>query len=197
VVERDLTSRLGVSRTPIREALQRLEKERLIVCYPHRGYYVRNPTLEEARQAYEMRKVIESACAELAAQRATADEIEAMRQAVARGDHLLRSNDFPNLLLANNEFHHLQARATHNEFLVEQWRVVWAYVDLLRGRFWMHTDRPSTGHVEHTAMIDAIAQRDPARARRLNEEHVERAWRAVAARFERETSAHTEPTGEA
>lgn len=189
LVERDLTARLRVSRTPIREALQRLEKERLIVGYPHRGYYVRSPTLDEARQAYEMRKVIESACGEYAAQRATPEEIAGMREAVARGEGLLRSNDLPNLLLANNQFHYLQASATHNAFLVEEWRVVWAYVDLLRGRFWMRTDRPSTGHVEHGAMIDAIERQDVALARRLNEEHVDRAWAAVASRFERELHA--------
>lgn len=193
LLERDLTSRLQVSRTPIREALQRLEKDRLIVFTPHCGYYVRNPTLEEARQAYEMRGIIEAACGEFAARRASPEQIAAMRQAVERGDELVRENDFANLLLANNAFHYLQARATHNAFLEEQWRVVWAYVDLLRGRIWMHTHRPSTGQEEHHAIIDAIERHDIALARRLNQEHVQQAWKTVADRFLIDRRASDEP----
>lgn len=181
LVERELTAQLDVSRTPIREALQRLEQDCLVVSEPHRGYYVHQPTIEEAQEAYEMRRLLEAACGELSAARATDEDIEAMRLAVEKGDELLNSGDWSALLLANNEFHHLQAKASGNRFIETELRRIWAYVDLLRGRKWATTDRPIVGHDEHHAILDAITRRDPSLARKLNEVHVERAWRNISA----------------
>ena len=183
IVERDLTEELRASRTPIREALRKLEQEGLVVGYPHRGYFVRDPSFEEAQQAYESRRVVEGACGELAAQRATEVEQAAIRASIVKARQVLESGDRLQLLLCNNEFHHLIVKAAHNEFLEKQWLVLWAFVDLLRGQWWGHTERPADGHFEHEALLDAIVRRDAALARRLNEEHVERAWANVAARF--------------
>jgi DNA-binding GntR family transcriptional regulator len=183
IVERELTARLKVSRTPIREALQRLEQDQLVLCYPHRGYYVRLPDYEEAQQAYETRRILEAACGELAAQRATGEQIETMRKLVRNGWKMLEVNDYPALLLCNNDLHLLQAQASHNVLLERAFRRIWTYVDLLRGRFWSTTDRPSVGHHEHEAIVNAIAKGDAPLARRLNEQHVERAWGGVAARL--------------
>ena len=77
-VERTLTERLQVSRTPIREAIKRLEQEGLVVCYPHRGCFVRSPSFDEAREAYEMRRVAEGVAGEFAATRATDAELQAI-----------------------------------------------------------------------------------------------------------------------
>ena len=76
------------------------------------------------------------------------------------------------------------ATAAHNVFLDRTFRTMWSYVDLLRGRWWAHTDRPDTGHREHASIVGAISRRDSARARRLAEEHVARAWRSIAHKFE-------------
>jgi DNA-binding GntR family transcriptional regulator len=181
--ERELTETLHVSRTPIREALRRLEHEGLVVAYPHRGYFVRSPSFEEAREAYEARRVIEAACAELAAERADELDILKMRQAVQRGGEALRIGDTASVLLQNNEFHRLQAHAARNAVLEKQWVAVWAFVDLLRGAWWGHTPRPAEGHLEHGALVDAIEQRNGSLARELASRHVERAWANVAKRF--------------
>lgn len=191
LTERDLTHTLGVSRTPIREALRRLEHDGLIVGYPHRGYSVRSPSFEEAQQAYEARHVIEVACAGLAAERADELDIASMRQALRKGQEALAAGDTVTVLVHNNEFHGLQARAARNAFLQRQWLAVWTFVDLLRGRWWSQTLRPTVGHGEHEALLAAIAARDPELARRLASEHVERAWLNVAKRFEDEKSQAT------
>jgi len=185
MVERDLTTRLDVSRTPIREALKRLEQDGLIVCFPHRGYFVRQPTFDEARQAYELRRALEGLAAELAATRATDEELSALREAVRKGALALKAGDRQSLLLHNSELHLLVARASHNVFLEQQFRAVWSYVDLLRGRWWAKTDRPDTGHPEHEALVAALAAHDPASARRIQEQHVDRAWQNIARRFGR------------
>ena len=87
-LERALTERLQVSRTPIREAIKRLEQEGLVVCYPHRGCFVRNPSYDEAREAYEMRRVAEGVAGELA----SSFWIQNKPQSTATGSRLFYSN---------------------------------------------------------------------------------------------------------
>jgi GntR family transcriptional regulator, trigonelline degradation regulator len=188
VIERDLTDRLKVSRTPIREALKQLEQERLIVCYPHKGCFVRSPTFEEARQAYELRRMAEGFSAELAAERATREELEVMSTAIRKSSEALQSGNRPTMLLHNNEFHQAQAKAAGNLFLYEELHRLWAYVDILRGHYWTSTDRPSTTQVEHEAILDAMKRRDGATARRLSEIHVQNAWSLLSTILNKESS---------
>jgi DNA-binding GntR family transcriptional regulator len=182
-VERTLEARLGVSRTPIREAIKRLEQEGLVVCLPHRGCFVRSPTFDEARQVYELRRVVEGFSGELAAQRATEADVARIRAVVRLGRTALEKGDRESMLLRNDEFHQLQARAAGNIFLEQQLRLLWAYMDLLRGRSWIATDRAPDTQQEHEAIVDALAARDAARARLLNEAHVDKAWKVVEALF--------------
>jgi DNA-binding GntR family transcriptional regulator len=180
-VERTLTDRLQVSRTPIREAIKRLEQEGLVVCYPHRGCFVRSPSYDEAREAYEMRRVAEGTAGELAASRATVAELKAIRELVTVTRARLEAGDREEVLLRNNEFHYLQARAAKNTFLEQHLKTLWAYVDLLRARWWMEADRAFATQEEHEAIADALANRDPMLARKRNETHVDNAWRVVEA----------------
>jgi DNA-binding GntR family transcriptional regulator len=184
-VERALTDRLQVSRTPIREAIKRLEQEGLVVCYPHRGCFVRSPSYDEAREAYEMRRVAEGVAGELAATRATVAEIQAIRALLATTRARLEAGDREEILLRNDEFHLLQARGARNTFLEQHLKTLWAYVDLLRGRWWIEADRAFATQSEHEAIADALSKRDPALARQRNETHVDNAWSIVEAGFKR------------
>jgi DNA-binding GntR family transcriptional regulator len=187
-VERTLERRLGVSRTPIREAIKRLEQEGLVVCPPHRGCFVRSPTFDDARQVYELRRVAEGLSGALAAKRATDSELAKIRTVVRLGRTALEKGDRESMLLRNDEFHQLQARAAGNVFLEQQLRLLWAYMDLLRGRSWIATDRAPDTQREHEAIVEALARRDAARARLLNETHVDHAWKVVEAMFRSRSS---------
>lgn len=184
-VERSLTERLQVSRTPIREAIKRLEQEGLVVCYPHRGCFVRNPSFDEARQAYEMRRVAEGVAGELAATRATDAELQAIHDLVIATRARLAAGDREQVLLRNDEFHSLQVRGAKNAFLEQHLKTLWAYVDLVRGRWWMEGDRAFDTQREHEAIADALRQRDPVLARERNVAHVDNAWSVVEAGFKR------------
>ncbi len=194
-VERNLTKRLNVSRTPLREALKRLEQEGLVVCYPHRGCFVRVPSLEEASQAYEMRRVAEGMAGELAVRRATNAELTAIARVVDASRADLEAGDRRQMLLRNNQFHELQARAARNVFLEQQLKMLWGYVDLLRGQSWTETDRAFQTQEEHEAILSALMKREVGQARKLNERHVENAWSAVASRFVNANDGATEAKG--
>ncbi len=184
-VERTLTEQLQVSRTPIREAIKRLEQEGLVVCLPHKGCFVRSPSYEEARQAYEMRRIAEGFAGELAATRATDAELRSIQDLLAVTRARLEAGDREQILLRNNEFHALQARAARNTFLEQNLKTLWAYVDLLRGRSWIEADRAFATQKEHEAIAAALSARDPALAREQNEVHVAKAWQVVEAGLKR------------
>jgi DNA-binding GntR family transcriptional regulator len=182
-VERALTERLHVSRTPIREAIKRLEQEGLVVCYPHRGCFVRSPSFDEARQAYEMRRVAEGVAGELAATRATEAELRSIQELVAATRLQLEAGDREELLLRNDEFHQLQVLGAKNAFLEQHLKTVWAYVDLVRSRWWMEADRALATQREHEAIVEALVARDPILARERNVKHVDNAWKVVEEGF--------------
>lgn len=182
-VERSLTERLQVSRTPIREAIKRLEQEGLVVCYPHRGCFVRSPSFDEAREAYEMRRVAEGVAGEMAATRATDAELQRIKELVRATRVRLEAGDREELLLRNDEFHHLQVLGAKNTFLEQHLKTLWAYVDLVRSRWWMEADRALATQSEHEAIVDALLARDPVLARERNVAHVDNAWKVIEAGF--------------
>jgi DNA-binding GntR family transcriptional regulator len=183
LIERNLTARLQVSRTPLREALKRLEQEGLVVGYPHRGCFVRQPSYDEARQAYEARMMAEGMVGALAAVRINDIELAAMSRIVREGRIAVEAGDHERMLLLNNEFHALQARAARNTFLEQQLHALQAYVDLLRGRKWVLSDRAMETQQEHEQILDALYRRDALAARELNEGHVRVAWKFIESRL--------------
>jgi DNA-binding GntR family transcriptional regulator len=185
--ERELTERLEVSRTPIREAFRKLEIEGLVVSFPHRGFFVRNPSFEEAKQAYEMRRILDSACCELAALRANEIDIATLRQAIREAKEAVDAEDREAVLSCNRVFHLSLARAAHNDFLERQWVAMWAFADLLRGQGWNHPSRMKSWHQEHTAILETIVEKDAAKARDLADEHVRLAWDKIADQYQERT----------
>jgi DNA-binding GntR family transcriptional regulator len=193
LIERHLTARLQVSRTPLREALKRLEQDGLVVGYPHRGCCVRQPSLDEARQAYEARVVAEGTVGALAAVRIGDMELAALSRLVRESRLALEAGDHEGMLFRNNEFHALQARAARNIFLEQQLQTLQAYVDLLRGRRWVHSGRVLEAQQEHEQILDALYRRDAVAARELNEGHVQLAWKFVENMLKNGEGADAEP----
>ena len=183
LIERNLTARLQVSRTPLREALKRLEQDGLVVGYPHRGCFVRQPSFDEAQQAYEARMMAEGMAGALAAARINDIELAAMSRVVQEGRLAVEAGDHERMLLLNNEFHALQARASRNVFLERQLQGLQAYVDLLRGRRWVLSARALETQQEHEQILDALSRRDATAARELNEGHVRVAWKFIESRL--------------
>jgi len=170
VVESKLASRYGVSRTPIREALTRLEQDGLMQR-TERGWAVRQSSPEEILDIYDTRIVLEGAAAAFAAERRTNHDLMAMRHAAARNDHL--SSDTPPGVLAdaNREFHRTVWRASHNASLTD----LLERINLHLGRYpettLTYPGRQAASLEQHTALIEAIEARDSARAQQIASEH--------------------------
>src|SRR5262245_10531357 len=172
VSERELQERLGVGRTPVREALQRLEGERLIEVYPRRGIFVSNVNVLDLAVLSEVRAVLEGFAARVAAERSTPDDREATSALIADLDELSTAADERRLIHLDQRIHRHVYRCTHNPFL--EATLDGYYVLTLRIWF-LALDRVSRlgdAVQEHRELLEAIRDGDPDRAAEAMRRHV-------------------------
>jgi DNA-binding GntR family transcriptional regulator len=169
VSEKELSERLGIGRTPIREALQRLARERLVTIMPRRGIVVSDVNVKSQLRLLEVRRELERLISKSAARRATATERARFRQIATRFEKSARANDDVAFMRTDREFNSLQSAATRNEFAIG----AMALMHGLSRRFWyVHykqaADMPRTAKL-HADIARAIADQDEARAGRATD----------------------------
>jgi DNA-binding GntR family transcriptional regulator len=178
ITEPDLTARLGIGRTPVREALGRLALERLVEVYPRRGMVVTTVDVRDLARLCEVRAVLEPEAARLAAERATRTDLEEINALL---EELLdpRRRDDRALIDLDERIHRTVYRTSHNQLLEET--LEWYYTHALR--IWMLAlDRTRTLHsavLEHHDLLDAIARGKGERAAELMRAHVEQFEQAM------------------
>ncbi len=166
----ELAEQLGLSRTPLREALQRLQAEGLIRIDNHRGALVTRPTREDVTQIYEVQILLETAAARWAAQVCTADDLERVRWAVDR--HQERPGGI-SWMETNKAFHTSIYEVARRPVMMEM-------IGVLRNRAGMYVNflaRSSEGRAradsEHVEMFEALAARDAERLAGLVNQHLQ------------------------
>jgi len=183
--ESDIAGSLGVSRGPVREAFRALDQAGLVRVEKNRGVFVRQVSLEEANEIYEVRAALEGLIGRLAAQRASGEEIDRLRAVVRRMRSTGRGGRAAAYYPLNVEFHELLAQAAHNATLLANYRRVVNQLELYRRETLTHSaDNIPISTSEHHEIVDAVAARDAAHAERLAFDHViqsrERLHRALA-----------------
>jgi DNA-binding GntR family transcriptional regulator len=174
-----LAESLGVSTTPLREALRRLETEKLVIRSAHRDVTIAPLTLQDARQLFIVRMDLDVLAIRLAAIEMTAEELSVGRRLVsAKGTefaerYLRRSGIAHQPAFATpRAFHHLIYSGSHNQVLIEILGGLWArterYAYLVRGQ---HSDRSATNQKDHLEMLEAIKEHDVSRAEDLMRGH--------------------------
>jgi DNA-binding GntR family transcriptional regulator len=173
--ESELADRFRISRTPVREALKRLEAQGLVLHEPHHGAVVARLDYSQMIELYHMREVLEGTAAGLAATQATATELEILREMVVRDEGLLGE---PAALAATNRIFHrqigLSARNRYLNTMLENMRLSLA---LLSGTTLGVPDRGAESVKEHAAIVAAIEARDPAAAERAARMHIRNAFK--------------------
>jgi DNA-binding GntR family transcriptional regulator len=139
----------------------------------NRGVFVRQVSLDEANEFYEVRAALEGLIGKLAARRIAVDEIEQLRGIVRRMHQVHKTRRADNYFALNVEFHDLLARAARNNALLANYRGVVNQLDLYRrATISRSTDNIPLSTREHEAIVDAVAARDEALTERLMVEHV-------------------------
>jgi DNA-binding GntR family transcriptional regulator len=171
--EDQIAADLGVSRNPVREALQALQAEGFVELEPRRGARVAVVSAEQARELFEVREVLEGLVAHLAARRRTDAELDRMRAAVDAGLRAAADGDLAGLPALNTHFHHLLAATARNAMLadtIERLRhlIEWIYSQRIAQRAPRSWD-------EHRQIVEAIATGDADTAERVARAHIARA----------------------
>ncbi|MBI4636685.1 MAG: GntR family transcriptional regulator [Candidatus Rokubacteria bacterium] len=168
----DLADRLGISRTPIREALGRLRQEGLIELLPGGGVRVALLDLDRAVALYDIREVLDGLAARLAARRAPAAALATLERALGRMAQCLERQDPNRWFPAHVAFHEEIFRASGNTRLQGLSAVVRLSIRQFHPLLLKTTDRLAAAYREHRAIYEAIAARDGERAERLARAHI-------------------------
>lgn len=181
--ERELVERMGVSRTPIREALRKLELEGLVTTVPYKGPVVTRPTLTDARELYEARAALEGQAVALFTRRGDPVAIGRLRNWIERGQRAVARRQSAGVLAANNAFHDTLAGGCGNALLQAMISNLRDRIVLLRVKSLRYPGRQARSIAEHRAIVRLIEHGRADAARRLTEQHVMHAWRAARARL--------------
>ena len=176
VRENEIAERLSISRTPVREALRRLEAEGLIVHVPHQGAIIAELDHQAVIELYDMRETLEGTAARYAARHASEAEIQDLAELVESEQENV--GDFRALAQLNRAFHMALYRAGHNRYLLKALVSLSDAMILLGGTTLAVPNRFPVAHAEHQAIVRAIAERDPDRAEVAARSHIRNAQRA-------------------
>lgn len=157
LVESELAERFGVSRTPVREALQRLETQSVLVR-DGRSMVVSSLDHDQLGELYVVRAELEGLAARLAAQHASPEEVRVLREMVNKDMALLGNPQ--KLSRANRRFHKQLHLASHNRFLIQQLDMVHRTMALMATTTFAVEGRDSTALEEHSAIVSAIENKD-------------------------------------
>src|SRR5690606_19243593 len=173
LVESELAERFGVSRTPVREALQRLETQSMLKR-DGRSLIVATLDHNQLAELYTVRAELEALAARLAARHATPEEVRGPAGMVEEDRAIL--GDPQALARANRRFHHQIHLASHNRYLVQQLHLVHRSMALMARTSLAAQGRDVVTLDEHRAIVDAIAAHDSARAEEALRHHISMAF---------------------
>ena len=170
--EKGLAEELGVSRTPVREALRQLELEGLVKSIPNKGVTVVGISEQDIEDIYYIKMSIEGLAARLAAQRIDEAELSGLEEIVDLTEFYLKKNDFERLLLLDSQFHETIFRASKNWPLKNMLRNLHNYVKGARINSLSSPGRANKMLEEHRRILNAIKEKNPDKAEELTKQHI-------------------------
>lgn len=169
--EAELATSMGVSRSPIREAIQRLAKEGLVKIVPRKGAFVADLTFKEVEELFELREALEVKAAELAAQRISDAEIDQISRLLDRTDDAIQRKKYRQYPW-DLDFHKQIARCTKNRYLEENICDTNIHLLLIRHKSGTEIGRAEKALQEHRKIFKALKKRDVNLAKASMEEHI-------------------------
>jgi len=175
LMEVQLADEMGVSRTPVREAIRKLELEGFVVMIPRKGAYVASYSVKDIVDVFEVRTALEGLAAGLAAERVTPDELEEMERAVLQIYEVSHGNNLDVLVAKDTEFHDLIYKASRNQRLVQIITHLKEQIQRFRTTSLAVPGRSKDAVEEHRGIVEAISDRNVELATALAREHIENA----------------------
>ncbi len=173
IMEIQLAEELGVSRTPVREAIRKLELEGYVVMMPRRGTYVASMSIRDINEIFEIRTALESLSNGLAADHITDDELEHLQRLLVIIGGYIKEGNIEKIVETDIEFHDLLYHAARNERLVGIISNLRDQLTRFRTLSMSYPGRLEETLEEHRLIVDAIASGDRKAASRAAERHME------------------------
>ncbi|GFN23250.1 GntR family transcriptional regulator [Thermanaeromonas sp. C210] len=191
MVERHLARQLGVSRTPVREAIRKLELEGLVEHVPRRGVVVARISKREAWEIYNIRAVLEGLAARLAAENITARQLERLEELVKAMEEARAGRDMELLQKLHSEYNLLIYRAAESPRLEQMITNLAEYIVGFTKVGYAVPGRMATATREHREILEALKARDADRAEKLARQHIENSREAYFAQLALEEEKET------
>lgn len=176
LVERTLAAQLGVSKTPIREALRSLENSGLLESHPSRGVVVRRVDAKLVENLYEFRLLVEPTAVRLSVPHQDPAQLRKARKALEAGRRLGGQREFSDLSRLNRAFHELLYEACPNDLLKSGLSGMRDQLTLVAASGWRAEPSWDLEGQEHLAILEAVSNGEADKAGELTHEHVQSAW---------------------
>lgn len=171
VTQSDLMGRLQCGRTPLREALQRLSEEYLVIPVPGGGITIASLNIHDFVDVIEALVVVEGLSAHLAAKRITDCQVSKLEEIVDRAEEANREGEFSNVARLDFEFHNFIGQATHNRYLADTVARLHRVATRFSYLAWQRERNADTSLLEHRQILAALQNRDAVHAKQLTREH--------------------------
>ena len=187
LMEIALAERLGVSRTPIREAMRKLEQEGLVVMIPRRGAQVANITEKDLNDVLEVRIALENVAIEKACARMTEDEMSRLWLAAKEFEHTIAEGNLVKLAEADVAFHEIIYQASDNKRLIQVLNNMREQIYRYRVEYLKDEETRNLLVKEHEEIYEAIRNRDVKQAQEISYQHIENQREAIIRSIREET----------
>jgi len=172
LVEGELASQLGISKTPVRDALMRLEKEGLVTRIPYKGTYVSDINNQDMANIFTIRIVLEGLAIHLATELLTEDDFQQMQKLITDHAEALKKGDVRGVSRINTEFHNIIVNCCSNPRLQQMLHNLDDHLKRYRLLSISQGTRTDKSVPEHQAILDALRARDPKRAEAAMQTHL-------------------------
>lgn len=167
-----VAKKLGVSRTPVREAIHQLESEGLVRLKPNKGAVVTGITTEDIQDIYAMRARLEGLCARWAAKKRSEQELEELEEIVFLSEYHEKKGHYEQVYELDGKFHKLLYKASHSRMMEHSLCDYHQYVKRVRKHTVMEPSRAGKCNNEHHKIVDAIREQDEELAEKLATKHI-------------------------
>jgi DNA-binding GntR family transcriptional regulator len=172
IIENEVADSMGISRTPVREAVQRLAAEGFLNTLPKGGYAVRGLTVSGVEETFDIRSTLESFAAFLAAKRFTDEELLPLEENIHEFQRCLDGNDLSKLTRINTDFHDLLYALSRSPRLIKMIHDLRDDIFLLRKVILNSADMARLSNKDHREMIRAMKKRDSGKVEKLVKKHI-------------------------
>lgn len=179
LMEVQMAESLGVSRTPVREAIRKLELEGLVIMLPRKGAFIADLSVKDLTEVLEIRASLEGLAAGLAATRINEAEIEELEVIALKFHKAVENDNIDEIILRDIEFHDLLFKASRNERLIQLNSNLLEQVQRFREIYHKKANKSKETSKEHYDMVEAISKRDVDKAEKIARRHIENAEQSI------------------